>query len=70
MYLSRGNHVRLNIEVLVAPQLSGPADTRLDLIDDHQCTSIVAESAHLFKELGVSRLNASFALQRFHHDRS
>ena len=53
--LGHRDDVRLDVEMLVAEPLAGPAHAGLDLVEDHHGALLVAEPADRPEELGASR---------------
>ncbi len=55
---------------LMRPQRTRAADTTLYLVEDQQGVMLVRQHAQTGQKLGRCRMNAAFALDRFHNDRT
>src|SRR5580700_11344507 len=68
--LGHRNDVSLYTHVLACKEGSRAAHTALDLIENQQHFSFIAQSANACKKLSRGKLNAAFALNRFDHHRA
>mmetsp|Transcript_74713 Transcript_74713/g.192821 ORF Transcript_74713/g.192821 Transcript_74713/m.192821 type:complete len:363 (+) Transcript_74713:194-1282(+) len=66
--LGHGHHVRRHPGDLVAPQLAGPPEAALHLVEDEHGADLVAPLPQRLHELGGGRNNAALALHRLHED--
>jgi hypothetical protein len=62
--LAEDDHVRLHAEMLDRPQLAGPVEAHLDLVDDQQDAVLVEHLLQLDEEVGRRDDVAAGALQR------
>ena len=62
--LGHGHGVRLNAQMLMAPELTGATHPHLNLVQDEQNPPLVTELAQGSKDAGISRLDPTFPLER------
>ena len=66
--LGQGHHVRFDAVVLVGEELARPAQAALDFVEDQGDLAFVAQLAQMLQEFDLRRVDASLALDGFHHD--
>ena len=63
-----GDHIGLDVKLLVGKQGAGPADTGLDLVHQQQPVLLLAELGQSLDHSLVQRAHAALALDQLHHD--
>ena len=67
--LGHGDDIGLDAEVLEPEPAPGAGESGLHLVEHEQDTALVAQLADSGDVLGIGRIHAAFALQRFEQDR-
>lgn len=66
--LGRGEDIGLNAKLLMAPKMSTPSHTNLNLVAHEKGARIIGQLSCRLEELWVARDDATLTLEGFHHD--